>query len=354
MDRVSRLKISANQARDAASQWVRDVAQHVPGFVGALLHGSINWLGDDAILSETSDLDVVVVLSGSDLPPIVGKFQYWDVLLDVSHLPITELRSAEVILANSHIAGSFRGASIIMDPSGVLARLQTAVSRDYAQHYWVMRRCEHARDKILTFLGQVNTSNPFHDQVLPWLFGTGVTTHVLLVAGLKNPTVRRRYVAVHDLLTEYGRLDIQEDLLKLLGCADMEREQVEHHLDAMTAAFDAARTVIDKPFFFASDISDIARPIAIDGSREMIEAGFHREAMFWITATYSRCQKVLRHGGTPESRERFAPGYRALLADLGIATYADLDARCEQVRRFLPRLQEIAETIAAANPEIEN
>jgi hypothetical protein len=59
--------------------------------------------------------------------------------------------------------------------------------------------------------------------VTAWLFATGVTTHVLLVAGLKNPTVRQRYVATRELLADYGRVDFYETLLELLGCAQMSR-----------------------------------------------------------------------------------------------------------------------------------
>ena len=45
-------------------------------------------------------------------------------------------------------------------------------------------------------LGGVTPARPWPGQVLAWLFACGVTCHVLLVAGLRNPTVRTRYVAV--------------------------------------------------------------------------------------------------------------------------------------------------------------
>ena len=117
--------------------------------------------------------------------------------------------------------------------------------------------------------------------------------------------------------------------------------------------FDAAKAVIKTPFFFASDISDLARPIAIDGSRELIERGLHREAIFWIVATSSRCRTILFHDAPAELQDRFRPGYERLLGDLGITSLADLRQRGEQVRAFLPRLWEMAEAIMAANPEIE-
>jgi hypothetical protein len=346
--------VTVVHAKGVARRWAAEEASLTPGFLGAFLHGSINWLPDDTLVAPTSDVDVVVVLFGSEVPANPGKFVRDGVLLDVSFLPIDLVRSAEVVLGVSHLAGSFQGSSILLDPTGHLSTLQAAVSRDYTKREWVIHRCEHAREKILGYLALLNESDPFHDQVVPWLFGTGVTIHVLLVAGLKNPTVRSRYSAVRDLLAEYGRLDMHEELLALLGCANLRRSQVEHHLTAMTEAFDAARGVIKSPFLFAADFSDVARPIAIDGTWEMIERGFHREAMFWIAATYSRCQKVLQTDAPTDLRDQFTPGYLAMLSEFGIASYEDLQARSEKVRSYLPRLWTVAESIIAANPDVQN
>ena len=304
------------------------------------------------ILVESSDVDVMVVFA--DPPPVkLGKFIYHDVLLEVSYLPKNQLQSPDQVLGLSHLAGSFGTSSIIADPSGQLSKLQAAVSQDFRKRKWVYRRCEHVRDKVLRNLASLDPSAAFHDQVLPWLFATGVTTHMLLVAGLKNPTVRLRYVTTRALLSEYGYLEFYETLLEMLGCADMSQPRVEHHLAALTDAFDCAKSLIKTPFFFASDISDVARPIAIDGSRDLIERGYHREAIFWMVATYSRCQKVLYHDAPTEMRDSQSPGYLKLLADLRIAEFDDLLQRGEQVRRRLPDLWAVTEAIIAANPGIE-
>jgi hypothetical protein len=339
-------------AKAIARQWVLEEAGQMPGFAGAFFHGSTNWLPDAAPLPATSDLDVMIVLDDPDPPIKRGKFIYQDVLLEVSNLPHDQLQSPEQILSQYHLAGSFRAPGIIADPTGRLAALQAAVSRDYAKRRWVAKRCEHARDKVLHGF-QLNETDPFHDQVVNWLFPAGVTTHVLLVAGLKNPTVRTRYVAARELLTEYGHMDLYTPLLELLGCATMGRAQVEGHLAALSQAFDVAAALIKTPFFFAADISELARPIAIGGSRELIERGDHREAIFWMVATYSRCQKVFFHDAPVELQEQFGPGYRALLADLGIVSFADLRNRFEQIKNLLPRVWEVAEAIMAANPDIE-
>jgi hypothetical protein len=344
----------AKEAKDVARQWVIEEAGKAPGFSGAFYAGSTIWLPDDAVFPPTSDVDVWVVLDDPDPPDKPGKFIYRDVILEVSYLPKDQLRSPEQILGDYHMAGSFRTPSIISDPSGRLTELQAAVSRDFAKRRWVYKRCEHARNRVLRNLRSLDESQPFHDQVTAWLFAAGVTTHVLLVAGLKNPTVRQRYVAARELLADYYRLDFYETLLEMLGCARISRGCVEHHLAALADAFDATKAVVKTPFFFAPDISDIARPIAIDGSRELIERGYHREALFWMVATYSRCQKVLHHDAPVEMQDRFSPGYRQLLGDLGIASYADLQERSAQIKGLLPRVWEVAEDIMAANLGIED
>jgi hypothetical protein len=347
------MSMSIRAAKEAARQWVAQKGSRLSGFLGAYLAGWILWLADDAILPPSSDVDVFVVLANPP-PNKLGKFLYRDVTLEVSYMPSDQLQSAELILGQSHMAGSFRIPNVLADPSGRLTQLQAAVARDYAKRRWVRQRCAHAREKSLTVLHSLSESAPFHEQVAAWLFGTSLATHVLLAAGLKNPTVRKRYVAARELLAEYGRLDFYEALLEMLGCAGMSRERSERHLAAVAETFDVAKTLLKTPYTFASDISDIGRPIAIDGSRELIARGLHREAVFYLLATYSRCLHVLRQDAPVEVQERHSAGYRQFAADLGIASFADLERRCQESERFLPRVWEVAEAIMAQNPEIED
>jgi len=340
-------------AKAIAREWITQEAAKLPGFYGAYFAGSTNWLPDDAPLPVGSDVDVMVVLDDPNPPIKIGKFVYRGVLLEVSYLPGDRLQSPEQVLGDYHLAGGLRTPSVVLDPTGRLTELQAAVAKDFAKRQWVVRRCEQARDKVLTNLRRLDGSAAFHDQVTSWLFPTGVTTHVLLTAGLKNPTVRLRYLAARELLAAYDRLEVYPALLALLGCAQMSRARVERHLAALTEVFDVAKTLVKTPFFFASDISDEARPIAIDGSRALIERGDPREAVFWIVATYARCLTALAHDAPGEVQDRFVSGFRELLGDLGIESVADLQRRSEQVIGFLPRLWEVTEAILAANPEIE-
>jgi len=339
-------------AKAAARHWVIEEAGNVPGFVSAYFAGSSGWLPDDAVLPPTSDLDVNVVYDRQNTTTGRGKFLHRDVLLEVTSLPFDQVQSPDRVLGDYHLAGGFRTSNIILDPSEQLSKIQAAVARDYARRYWVRRRCEHAASRVREQLAALKESDLFHDQVLGWIFPTGVMTHVLLVAGLQNPTVRRRYVAVRELLEEYGHLPFHETLLELVGCAHMNRSRTEQHLNALAEVFDATTAVAKTPFSFSSDLSEIARPIAIDGTRELIEHGLHREAVFWIVVTYSRCQKALSVDAPAALQQAFAPGYRQLLGDLGITSFADLQQRAEQVNLHLVQVWEVAEGIMAVNPGI--
>ena len=222
------------EAKAIARRWVLTEVGAIPGFAGAFYHGSTGWLADDDELPPASDLDIMVALADPNPPLKPGKFIYRKVLLEISYLAQAELQSPEQILGLSHLAGSFRTASIIADPTGQLTALQSRVAEDYAKRRWVYARCQQAQGKILDGLQRLRELGQFPDQVLSWLFPTGVTTHILLIAGLKNPTVRKRYLAVRELLADYDQLAFYGPLLALLGCAEWSREQVERHLTMMT------------------------------------------------------------------------------------------------------------------------
>jgi hypothetical protein len=335
------------QAKRIARDWVLDEGSRLPGFIGAYFAGSVNWLPDEAALPPASDLDVNLVFGGDDPLPARHKLNRDGVLIEISHLPLDRLRSPEQVLGDFALAGGFRVPSVILDPTGHLAALQAVVSRDFADSARVRRRCEQAEKTLHAYLDGPNEAAPLHRQIIGWVFGTSVTALLPLIAALRNPTVRRRYVAVRELLAERGRLDLYELLLELLGCAAMRRAQVEHHLAALAEVYDSATSAIRSPFPFAADVSALTRPIAIDGSRDLIERGLHREAVFWLVVTHGRCQEVLAVDA-PWEAARFTPACRDLLADLGVASFAGRRQRAEQVKALLPQIWAVVDEIIAS------
>jgi len=340
------------QAKDLARKWVIEEGTKIPGFSGAFIAGSITLLQDDDVLAPSSDVDLFLIVS--DPPPIkIGKFIYQNVLLEGSYVSEDQFQAADLMLG-SEVASSFKAAIILSDSSGRLSKLQAQVSKDCAKRKWVRKRCEVARGSVLATLNALNASEPFHDQVNYWLGGAWQTANVLLMAGLKMPTVRKKYLATRELLAEYNRLDFYEDLLEMAGFGWMSRTDVERHLAEVTEVFDVVKTIKKTPYRFASDVSDVGRAIAIDGSREFIERGYHQEAMFYLVRTYCRCQHVLLYDAPLEIRDRYDAIFRGLLGDFGIVSFADLQLRFDQAREFLPRVWEVAEDIMVANLGIED
>jgi hypothetical protein len=92
----------------------------------------------------------------------------------------------------------------------------------------------------------------------------------------------------------------------------------------------------------------------MDGSRELIRAGHHREAVFWIVATFARCHKILAVDAPRDAQRALAPAFDALLADLGITSTDDLLTRARSVLDFLPALWAPVEAILAANAAIRD
>jgi hypothetical protein len=343
--------VRVGAARAAAAAWVARYARPAAGFRGAYYSGSTVGLPDDAELPPTSDVDICVVTAADEPPAMPGKLRYRGALLEVSYHPWAQFASADRVLASYHLAGSFRTDAVIEDPTGRLRALHAHIAPRFAARPWVLRRCKDARHRVETRLAPLDPAAPFHEQVNAWLFPTGVTCHVLLAAALRNPTVRLRYPAARRVLADYGHLGCYPELLGLLGCARLPARRVRHHLRELAATFDATAEVARTPFFFSGDITPAARPVAIDGSQALIDGGDHREAVFWIIATFARCHTILA-ADAPRLHESRAPAFRGAVADLGIGSTRDLPHRAAEVTRFLPRLWRITEDIVTRNPAI--
>ncbi|REK71877.1 hypothetical protein [Paenibacillus paeoniae] len=344
--------MKVKDARKAAAEWVQAHAAPEEWFRGAYFSGSTIDMPDDAELPTSSDVDIVVVTAEDEPPVKPGKLVFQDALIEVTLLSLNQLDSAEEVLASYHLAGSFRRDTILADPTGRLRNLQAEVGPRFNEIAWVQQRCENARNRIVSGLSSLDVNAPLHDRLTAWLFPTGVATHVLLVAALRNPTIRLRYAAAREVLHEYRLQEVYPQLLQLLGCSHLSASQVEHHLNELARTFDAAAKAVRTPFFFRTDISDLSRPIAIDGSRDLIRSGQHHEAIFWIAATFARCHQIFA-ADAPHLQQTYLPALLALTDDLGVTDSSAMAKRAEAVLQFMPELWETAERILRFNPTIQ-
>lgn len=342
------------KAREAARRWVMEAWRNLPGFWGAYTAGSTNWLAADAHLAATSDLDVMVVLADPNRASHGGKFTYGGVLLDVSYLGCDRLRSADSVLSDYHLAPSLRTATVLLEPSGHLTELCKSSVQGLRQTIVGLQALRAGEEQSCgeSAGGQGGKTASGSDHRL-LICGGDQHSHPA-DSGPEEPDGAHALRGGPSMLAEYGRVDFHEILLELLGCARISRKRVNQHLAAVTSAFDAACGAIKTPFPFASEITENARPIGIDRCMELIERGYHREAMFWIGVTASRCQKVFYHDAPLEMQRRFSQGYDELADDLGVSSFAEIRRRSEAIEMALPRVWGMAEAILAINQDIED
>jgi hypothetical protein len=223
---------------------------------------------------------LIVIYEDSEPPDEHRIFPYRGIIIEVNYQTSDHFQSAEQILGDYPTACHFTTSNIIEDPSGQLTKIHQAVVKDYARREWVYKRCEHAREMTLVGLTWLNESDPFHDQVFAWLFATLIPAHILLVAGLRNPTVRKGLVEARELLTRYGHMKIYPAMLDILGSTTISQAQAESHLNSLAQTYDVVKNLIKTPFYSATEISDDTRAMNIEAIKYWIEQGDHKEAMY--------------------------------------------------------------------------
>jgi hypothetical protein len=343
--------ITVDEARAVVAGWVRAQVAAEPGFRGAFLTGSATDLPGAAALPRSSDVDVTVLVAAASARRS-GKQLVDGVLADVSYLEERVLADPAWVASSFVYAPSFRGGQVLADPTGHLGRLEAAIAPGFATPAAVRARTADVHRRIRARLSALDPHAAWPDLVLHWLFPTTLTAVAKLVAALRMPTVRLRYLRAREVTppAEY------EHLLALLGCADLAPGLVARRLDAVAERFDEAAAVLarahepppstaatpavergsaersaaptgDHSFPFAADLAPAARPVAIDGSRDLVAGGNHREAVFWVVATAARCHAVLNAYAPALAAER-EQAFRALVADLtGLRTTADVLSR---------------------------
>ena len=110
-----------------------------------------------------------------------------------------------------------------------------------------------------------------------------------------------------------------EQLLRLYGFDVVTKDQAQSWLDDTAALFDhVAPLAAESARFWATDITADARDISIGGSQQLIDTGLHREALYWIIATRTRCLSVMHDAGNNPAP--FMRTFNDMTLSLGICT----------------------------------
>jgi hypothetical protein len=328
------------QARALAADWLRGHDFGGLPVVGAFLAGSTVDADPADELAADSDVDLSVVVAGP-APTKLGLLDHRGLRLEVTFLSWADLADPAVVARTYYLAPSFARDTVLADPDGRLRRLHHQVAPQFARPDVVRARWAGLLQRMDA---APRADGPWPEVVTGWLFSTSLSTLVVLVAARRNPTVRLRYLRAREALAAYGLAPAYPVLLQQLGCVDTEPGQVAARLPALAAAFDAAADCGPTGLFFASALTAAARPVAVAGAAALVERGDHREAVFWLVATFSRCLQVLAAAGAPTAPHLEA--FRATVADLlGLRSPADLLERHADVRATLPWLDRLAEEI---------
>jgi hypothetical protein len=153
------------------------------------------------------------------------------------------------------------------------------------------------------------------------------------------------------VMRNYGKLDLHESLLNIYGTQSMDRADAERHLEDLTNTFDRAIEIV-RSQSFADEINPVARPLVIDGSWELINDGYHREAMNYMLGMRLICQMMIHQDASYEEQKKYSEQYEKLLAELGLRSEDDFQKRAEDGKQLLDEVMQVAEQIVETNEKI--
>jgi len=286
-------------------------------------------------------VDIVLVFRQGACPPKVGKLRVEGVLLEISCLEEGEFAELTHVLSTHYLAYALNAGMILSDPSGMLTYLHEEVRREYAKRQWVGARCEWFYRRIERGVkGYAPGKMPFPQAVNGWAFTTAITCFPILLADLRNCTVRKRYTAARGVLESYGLGEFYPKLLSLLVPAPLGRERLAGHMRELEKTFALACGTRGPSagYAFRSDISREGAAVAIGGSWELIGSRHPEDAAFWMLVTFARCHIILDMDEPGLSAKRL-PLLLGFLRELGISGEEDIAQRLQAVRGFLPELK---------------
>lgn len=351
--------MKVHEVKEIAEQWVSEHAAKIPGFAGAFYTGSITSLPDQEDYTTSSDVDLHIVIDGEkpeDTKHV--KFIYKGIILEPNYDSSQQYRTPEQLLANPFWAFHFRVPNIISDPSGHLTALQQAVARDFTRRQWVEKRCQSELQSALRWAEKCLSVESEDDYmlersgnfVISILFGVSVPA----LADLRSPTVRKCLVLYRDVLAKYSELSCFEDVLAVLGCAELGKSDVEAFLEDTTTAFNRAVQVIKTSFSGDWNICEAVRPISIGGSQELISNGNHREAVLFIMMVFNWSVLAIQNDAPDDEKLPFLLSYQKALDVLGFGREKDFLHRVAKWKDTLNEIRDITDEILDMNPEIRD
>ena len=332
----------------------------------AHLVGGITAMPDDAPFPPTKDVDIHLVFADGSpalrpgtVPDLIEVA--YDGIADRGGLsnPLPTTLDAATVLANPEIAyhldretspftipaatcaTSWPMRSGRVRPAGVRprpdrARAPRASTRAVALRRWrarygAVRRVEHPR---------------LHDD-LP----DGHSA----VATLSPPKIGgRTFVNLRDQLVGLGRLDLHGGCARATSAVLRDRSQAPNALleDGRRGVRPGGGGAKRRRTTFQHKLHAHLRPYFVDACRAMIDEGYDREALGWVTPFFLSATDVILADGPEAERPVFAARQAAFLRELGFATAQERAAKWAHAHRLYDRVFALAAETVATHPGI--
>ncbi len=345
---------TVGQVIELAREWVSTQTEQLPELLAAHLMGGITSMTADEAFATYRDVDLHLILQDDvDVPEENVEVLYKGLMIEVGFRQQKDYCTPEVILADPIIACHMAVPSILYDPTGFLTQLHETVTQEYARRKWVHARCEAEKREGFGML-EAAAHVPDLVTALNLLAYAGTyVSGVLALASLKPITGRRSYPQMRRILEAWGRTDLQERLLEVVGHAHLSREQVERSLQDATEAFDIAVQVKRTAHPFGYKMHAHLRPYFVDGTQEMINEGFHREAAGWAMAYYSSAMQIIQTDAPSNLTADMLRKFKECIGrQLGLNGTDTWEMRIERARAVFSEVFTLADEIIARNPNI--
>jgi hypothetical protein len=287
--------MNVHQVKQLTGEWLALNLAQYPGLCGAHFVGSINTMPDEAYYPPYKDVDFHLIFEeGSPALENHGPFadlletEYRGAILEGGYKPLSEYRTPEIVLTNPEIAHHLTLDSLIYDPARWLSGLQEPVRRDYARRRWVMARIEDERKRLdrlpeMRHYAQAMDCSGWEEVGILGYHVTNIVA-LLCVATLQAPSTA--YNRMHDILVEYNRLDLYDEVGAVLGFRNIPSAMAEQLLTEGVQAFDLAVKVRRTPHPFQHKLNAHQRGYFVEKYRSLMDAGLVELAVGWMLAFY--------------------------------------------------------------------
>lgn len=336
---------------ELTSEWVTAYGSQTPGFRGAHLMGSINTMSEHEPFPAYRDVDFHLVLDIDENEPN-QELSYKGLILECASSSINAYRSLPSVLSDPGLCPNLVTDSILSDPTGMLRELHKGVEREYARRRWVTARCEYEKAQAVRHLDAMVKARSsgevsFHlGMVLNFLSG------LMAVSYLRMPTHRRLLILMKELLEQAGRSEVYERALDIYGCAHMTRAQMQSYLQEGIAAFDRAVEVHRTPSPYGFKLHPHVRPYFMEATQEMIDEGYHREAVVWIWVLYYLSNAAIQNDASEEEKPQFQSAFDRLLSGLDLLAPQAWPDRVQQAQELIDEISGIADGVVRCHPDI--